>query len=146
MISRSAIALGISLVALVALVALVGLGALGGACMTDAKEETCTFDVMLVSGDELYCPDENAPADCEALNDAVVGAAVACSAGAFDEEQLRAALDEEGALQQCDDARATSLTYDACLAHFTSSEPPCAGTSLGPIPETCVGVILQGPA
>ncbi len=133
---RSALSLALGAITLIA-----------GACMTDAKEATCTFDVMLVSGEELYCPDEAAPADCEVLNEAIVDAAVVCGAGAFEEEDLRAALDENGALQRCDDARATSLTYDECLAHFTNTEePPCDGTSLGPIPETCVGVILQGPA
>lgn len=128
------------------LVGLAGLVA-AGACMTDAKDATCTFDVMLVAGEELYCPDPDAPDDCETLNNAIVDAAVTCGAGTFSEEELRAALDEDGALQTCDEARATSIRYDECLGHFTSTEePPCAGNSLGPIPEACIGAILKGPA
>ena len=113
-------------------------------CGTDAKGESCGVLDMLVNSDgDQYCPDEAAPQDCEDLNDALVDAAVLCGGGLFSEEELRAELEDGGALNNCDNAVATTTDYDDCIDFLTDeAEPPCEGTSLAPPPDACVGAVL----
>lgn len=118
------------------------------ACITDVKGAQCGFlDAFVDSEGQQYCPDEAAPEDCEALNDAIVDAAVLCGGGAFTEEELRAELGDSGALQTCDQAVATSTDYDDCVDILSDEQnPPCEGTSLAPPPDVCIGAVLTAPS
>lgn len=118
------------------------------ACVTDAKGESCGLLDAYVdpadeddAEDETYCPDADAADDCEALTDAIIDAAVTCSQGAVSAEQLRADLEEQGALPDCASAVATDLSYDDCMDAL--DDPPCeADGTLGALPADCQGAVL----
>lgn len=129
------------LLALVVLVPLAG-------CITDAKGESCGFLDAYVdpadeddAEDETYCPDADAADDCDALTDAIIDAAVTCSQGAVSAEQLRADLEDQGALPDCESAVATDLSYDDCMDAL--DDPPCEPNgTLGALPASCQGAVL----
>jgi hypothetical protein len=100
------------------------------ACTTDVKGESCGFlDAFVDSEGNTYCPDDNAPADCEELKDAVVGSFVECG---LDEETARSTADDAFA---CDSAVATTTDFDACIELL---EKGCTVT----MPDECSGALL----
>ena len=112
------------------------------ACVTDVKGESCGLgDAMVDADGTTYCPDANAPADCEAAFDTIIEAFVNCADGAFTEEELRNEIDQESTLGDCDYAVATSVTYDDCLDSL--SAPECNDDGYAVLPEACTGAVLM---
>lgn len=119
--------------------------ALGAACGNDSKGNSCgVLDMYVSSDDDTYCPDPDAPEQCEALFDDMLGAFVICaeeSGLSYDEDDLRAELEDRGALPSCDRAVATSLGYEDCQDLLR--DPECEG-STPKLGDSCSGVVLTG--
>lgn len=119
--------------------AVLGLLSLGCA-LTDVKGDSCSADDMFEAPDgDRYCRDADAPADCEVVVDAIIGAFVTCGDGAFTEDELRLELAKEGVTFHCEDAVATSLDYDTCLDQL--ADPECKD-NLAVISDECEGSVL----
>jgi len=133
----------IRLAAVIATTLMVIAGAAG--CTSDAKGGTCGFtDAYVTADDELYCPDPVAPDDCDALFDEIVEAAVRCANSAgipVTEEELRAELARQDATPPCDEAVATTASYDVCLSELDDLTRCNDDGSLDP-PESCTGAVL----
>jgi hypothetical protein len=114
-------------------------------CTTDAKGANCgLLDTYVNSDDEVYCPDPDAPDDCEALMDETIDAAVRCANGAgipITEEQLRAELEDGGSLLECENAVATTTSYQACADELRGLSVCNEDGTLEP-PATCEGSVL----
>lgn len=114
-------------------------------CTTDEKGANCGFlDAYIGEDDELYCPDPDAPDDCDALLDETIDVVLRCanSAGAgVTEEQLRAELEAQDALPPCDDAVATTSSYDVCITELNDLSRCNADGTFDP-PESCDGSVL----
>lgn len=105
----------------------------GSGCTTDVKGESCGVLDAFYDGDDAYCPDEDAPDDCEDVIDALVDAFAGCG---VDEDQARDAA--EDALD-CDTAVATTNDFDDCLD--TLQETECLLAEDG-LPDDCKGAVL----
>jgi hypothetical protein len=115
----------------------------GTSCVVDSKGAVCGYIGALSDGDgALYCRDAAAPADCEAVNDAMVLAAVRCASEAgqeIDEATARADLE----LENCENAGATTNALPTCLDALNDDDaPPCDGAALD-VPGTCRGIVLD---
>jgi hypothetical protein len=109
-------------------------------CVTDDKGESCgLLDALYDNDGNTFCPDENAPADCETLFDVYIDAAVACASDAgipITEEDVRA----DEALPDCDNAVATRPSFDDCIDDIEGAACETDGTL--PLPDTCKGAVL----
>lgn len=104
------------------------------ACATDVKGESCGFlDAFVTEDGETYCPDENAPEDCEGLKDAAVVWFVGCGISEAEAEQ---AADNAFA---CENAVASSPDFDECID--TLENEPCEALAL---PDVCKGAVKLG--
>ena len=125
--------------------------ALSTACGTDVKGNTCPLLDMGGDDDgdatELYCPDPDAPEDCRVLHEDMVAAAVLCAEnagfGELVEDLLRAEMEQEGVLKDCDNAMATDISYDECQESL--AQPECEADGTVAWPDSCRGAILIAP-
>jgi hypothetical protein len=119
-----------------------GLALAVSSCSTDDKGEACgLLDVYNTASGESYCPDENAPDDCEALFETFLDQAFACieEGGAVVSDDDRD--DVEAQLPDCGNAVATTLDYDECQDEIDEATCPGDG-SLLPLPSVCRGVLI----
>ncbi len=104
-------------------------------CATDAKGVSCgALEVLTTSDDEQYCPDEAAPQACEDFIVLLLDRSADCSGLDRDllEEEFEAPFD-------CNDAAATSTTYEDCMSDLEAAE--CDGT-VPTFPDSCNGAVL----
>ncbi len=116
-------------------------GVLSLACtLTDVKGETCPSDEMFeAENGDRYCLDEGAPAECEEVVDEIINAFVICGDGAFTEEELREALEDEGVTFDCDSAVATSTELEECYDDL--ADPECE-EGVAVMTDACEGSVL----
>lgn len=108
--------------------------------VTDVKDQTCSTDDAFQSEEgDIYCRDEAAPAECEQVVNEIIDAFVTCADGAFTEEELREALEDQRVTFDCDAAVATSTELDQCYDDL--ADPECED-GLAVLTEACEGSVL----
>jgi hypothetical protein len=105
-------------------------------CVVDDKGESCSAFKALSDGEATYCPDPEAPLDCQLVIDAIIVAFEDCVGRRFDEEAARDAAEEA---IDCSQAVATTIDLDQCLSDLEN--PAC--TVNGPVlPDSCDGAVV----
>lgn len=106
-------------------------------CTADSKGEWCGVLDQGFADDETYCPDPDAPKQCESLRNTLIDRFDGCAQDAG-LTLTDAQLEEAASALDCDNAKAMSVTEDECRSDIDAAE--CDGATLA-LPESCKGVV-----
>ncbi len=109
-------------------------------CATDVKGASCSpLDTYTNDAGDAYCPDPDAPKDCDTVFDAIIAKTVECANAAgnpITEAEVRAQVD----LPDCKTAVATTTDFDQCVDELSAAQCAADGSFSGP--EICKGAVL----